>query len=138
MITKFVCEILLSATLLAATPASADVLVVYTGTVLFGSDETGLFGVGTDLSGYAYTASFIFNPSLGTVFSSPTSNYAAGGEVLGNASPAIYASITINGITQSLGGGNWYRDIRDITMEVLAISIMRRITLTTIPAVHTR
>ena len=39
MITKFVCGILLSATLLAATPASADVLVVYTGTVLFGSDN---------------------------------------------------------------------------------------------------
>jgi hypothetical protein len=96
---------------LAAAPALADVYVVYTGTVSSGYDQTGLFGVGTDLSGDSYTATFVFDPTKGVVYSSSSYNYAFGGDVNSNASPALYGSVTINGITQAIGVPSYFGSI---------------------------
>lgn len=100
------------ATVAAGAPAYADVYVTYSGTIWLGSDQTNIFGLGMDLTGASYTATFVFDPALGTVYSDPVSSYALGGQAVGTpASPAISAAITINGVTDSIGPGNWYGDI---------------------------
>jgi PEP-CTERM motif len=100
---------------LAASSASADVVVVtYTGVVLTNSyDVTGVFGFpdNTDIGGQSYTATYVFNTALGDVFSSPSTNFAKGGTLYGFVSPALRATLTINGVTVSIGVPNYNAQI---------------------------
>ena len=88
-------------------PASAMVVEVTDwGTVAFGYDQTGIFGVGGgDLAGDAYVAHYTFDTSRGWAYSGPAPvNFAYGGKCCGDASPAISASVTINGYTVNFLG----------------------------------
>jgi len=94
---------------LTASNASASIVqVTYTGTVIAGSDSTGLFGtVNTGVSAYVgetFVATYIFDTSLATgIFSktSPDQNYVHGGDDFFNLSPATSASLTVHGHTFS-------------------------------------
>jgi hypothetical protein len=88
---------------MAASPARADVLVVYTGTVSSGADQTGVFGPsGSSLDGDSFMVTYVFDPTLGNTYSSSTENYAEGGTYLGVENPAISATITINSVSVSI------------------------------------
>jgi len=87
--------------------ASATIVdVTYTGTIYNFSDQTGVFGATT--RGDPYVAHYVFDTTKGFVYSSSNYNYAYGGTYFGAPSPLISASVTINGLTVSIGGG--YRD----------------------------
>jgi hypothetical protein len=93
-------------------PASADVTVTYTGTLGVGSDQSGVFGPGnTSLTGDSFTVQYVFDPTLGDTYSSLTENYAKGGTTSANANPALSASVTINGVTVSIGVPNSFGEI---------------------------
>jgi hypothetical protein len=79
------------------------VYVTYTGTVTSSSDLTGMFGpVGfNNLVGDSYQVSYQFNPALGYTYSSPTENFADGGSFYPAPSPALSATVTINGVSVS-------------------------------------
>ena len=89
---------------------AATVEVVYTGNVTSGIDTSGLFGaVGANLAGDTFTATYLFDPSLGF----PSANAAEGynsvaGELPYNGlpSPSLGASITINGQTLNVSGSD--------------------------------
>jgi hypothetical protein len=88
-----------------ASAASANLLVTYTGTVASGDDVTGVFGTpGADLTGDAFVAQYLIDPTLGNQSSGPIFNQAQGGATLGVASPIISANVTINGTTFDMGG----------------------------------
>lgn len=92
----------------AATASAAIVNVVYTGTVNGGYDQTGVFGIpAVDLTGVAFRAAFVFDTTLGFTYSSAEQNYAYGGRGFGNASPALSATITINGVTAAIDAGSF-------------------------------
>lgn len=81
---------------------AALVTVTYTGTVASGVDGVGTFTQSSEpnnLAGLAYKAVYVFDTTLGETFSSPGKNYALGGLRNGLQSPALSASITINGIS---------------------------------------
>lgn len=87
-----------------AVPASAELVsVTYWGTVFDGYDYTGVFGpANTSLVGDSYVAHFVFDTARGDTYSGPLSdaahmNYAIGGSAYGLASPAVSASVTVNG-----------------------------------------
>jgi hypothetical protein len=101
--------------LLGVTQASAAILdVKYTGTVTYGYDQTGVFGtVETDGNAYvgdAFVANFVFNTNIyGSAVSGPLENNALGGSsVSGSGSPALSASLTLNGQTASIGDPGYY------------------------------
>jgi hypothetical protein len=81
--------------------------VTYTGNVS-GVDSEGLFGTpGANLSGSSYTAYFVFDVILGqpgTLIQSPTENFISAG---GSSSPALGATLTIGGFSQSIGAPNF-------------------------------
>jgi hypothetical protein len=99
-------------------PASATIVqVTYTGLVSVGYDYTGVFGApNTDLTGEPYVTRYLFDTTLGSTLSSPTSNYAIGGTVSPLPppvpvttvsplpSPSLGAVVTINGRTLVIGG----------------------------------
>jgi PEP-CTERM motif len=59
----------------------------------------------TDLGGAAYTASFIFDTSVSAfTVSTPEQNLVLGGSLFGDTSPSLGATLTINGVTQSVTG----------------------------------
>lgn len=82
-----------------AAPASATVITVtYSGTIVSGTDQAGLFGTaGADLSGQKYSARYVFNTKLGTQESSAALNRLFGGNAFGTTSPAVYTTLTIGG-----------------------------------------
>jgi len=97
-------------------PASATIVTLtYTGVVVDGgstlsngTDAQGLFGpAGASLVGDTYTASYVFDTSLGgSVYdmNTPTNLTMYGGaDFPGTTSPALSASLTINGRTLSFG-----------------------------------
>jgi PEP-CTERM motif len=98
---------------LYATSASASIVdVTYTGMVSGGADPAGAFGLaGANIVGDSYVAYYRINTSLpGTPGSSTTSatvNSTAGGSGVGNTSPILSSTVTINGVTVSVGG-SWY------------------------------
>jgi hypothetical protein len=100
---------------LAASSASAEIVVVtYTGVVLGNSyDVTSVFGFphNTDIGGQTYTARYVFDTTLGDVVSTPSTNYAQGGTLYGFVSPALSATLTINGVTVSIGVPNYNAQI---------------------------
>jgi PEP-CTERM motif len=100
------------------TQASAGIIdVVYTGRVQTGGyDLSGLFNTGNAIStnayaGMSYVAELKFDTSLGADLSS-TYNPAVTGNIGGfawaghPASPAIFGTVTVNGVTVSVGGSN--------------------------------
>jgi hypothetical protein len=93
----------------AAQASAAIVSVTYTGTVSGGLDITGVFGSpGASLDGQGFTARYVFDTTRGFTSShtdaSYTSSTALGGSAYGAESPALYANLTINGITFSIPG----------------------------------
>ena len=95
--------------LVTASSASASIVqVTYSGTVIAGSDSTGLFGtINTSTSAYVgetFVATYIFDTSRATGSFSKTSadqNYVYGGADFFNLSPATSASLTVHGQTFS-------------------------------------
>src|SRR5262245_53659498 len=89
----------LAATLAVCLPAKADMMTMtVTGTVINGVDWAGIFGSPSAvLAGQAYTAVYVFDPSLG----SPQFFGAVGGPDSGidPTSPVISVSLTIKNIT---------------------------------------
>ncbi len=96
----------------AAAPCHAvTVYVTYTGTVSSGVDNLGLFGpVNADLTGSAYTASYVFDVAFGQNnynLQSATLNHIYGGSAFSpphDVSPSMGASLTIAGFSQFIGG----------------------------------
>jgi hypothetical protein len=86
---------------------AAFVDVTYDGTISIGQDAAGLFGVGSSLDGATVAIVYKFDTTQGFTLSSATQNNAWGGWLFGNGSPAIGASITIGGQTETLGGGEY-------------------------------
>jgi PEP-CTERM motif-containing protein len=75
-------------------------------------DNDGIFGApGADLTGFQFTADFLYDTALGTFFQSPTESFLDGGlgTPVGGVSPVLEADLTINGVTltinPALGGG---------------------------------
>jgi hypothetical protein len=89
-------------TLCLSSPAwGATITAVYTGTVDQGVDVSGTFGTaGADLTGLAYSATYVFDSSLGVT----QGGSLFGGPPWGVSSPALSASMTINGQTFSSNG----------------------------------
>jgi hypothetical protein len=97
--------------LFSALPAQAALMqAVYTGTIAPGGvDEGGLYFGLTDLSGQSFTATFVYDTSLGTrsTFVPPpgstSSDRVSGGSDFSEAplSPVLSAMLTINGRTYS-------------------------------------
>lgn len=81
-------------TLGCASPAAAAVTIyTYTGTIVFGVDQTNLFGAGTDLAGHVFTAVFRSDDAKGR--SIP---YGDGTWLYGSyGSNPVQASLTIDG-----------------------------------------
>ena len=93
---------------IAASSASAEIMdVVYTGTVAFGVDAAGVFGGGS-LSGDAFMIALRFDTTRGYLASGPTASSAIGGGFLGNDSPALAATVTINGVSVAFGAPAYY------------------------------
>ena len=89
-----------------ATSADAAILVAtYTGTVGDGYDPAGLFGEpGGQLGGDTYVVKYIIDTTKGGYFDLlPSFDQVLGGTYFGFSSP-VSATVTINGITQSIGG----------------------------------
>lgn len=107
---------LAAAALAATTPASAATLVTYSGTIIDGIDNRGVFGPdGATLAGQKITVSMIFDYRLGINRPSPNTpfpNRSVWYGYNGNgdwASPGLSAKISINGKTWDVIGD--YRDL---------------------------
>jgi hypothetical protein len=74
---KRILALFLVAAVLATTARASKVPITITGTVLVGTDTTGVFGFPpqTDLSGKAYTLTFTFNDMLGNEQFTSTGSY---------------------------------------------------------------
>ena len=73
--------------------------VVFTGTVVQGVDAAG-----NDLTGQAYTATYVYDTALGVRTTDPAYDYVYGGSVYGVDSPIVSATVTIDGDTSSVNG----------------------------------
>jgi hypothetical protein len=100
--------------LAAATPADAALIQqVYSGTVVYGYDNLGIFGAGPDLTGLAYTATYLIDDSKGTesnyVYDDGAGTYyysvdqIVGGIGYNGTSNPVSAKLTIAGVTIALG-----------------------------------
>ena len=93
---------------LVSTSAFADIVTTtYTGTVI-GTDYAGYFGVaGSDLSNATFTATYVFdtNHSGSTQWSGTFNTFTNG---IGVKSPAISASLAINGQTLAFTANQFY------------------------------
>lgn len=92
-----------AALLLGASSAQANIVAVtYSGTVVSGFDQTGLFGPANgNLAGDTYKVVYIFNTSLGITSSTPTASSASGGTSYPAPTPSIKTIVTINGVSVS-------------------------------------
>jgi len=86
--------------------SAATVQVTYTGVVGDSShDYGGVFGLaGQSLGGQPFTVAYIFDTTRGDILNSPTETQAYGGINLGNASPSLGATISINGYSVAIDG----------------------------------
>jgi len=98
-------------------PASAAIVnVTYYGSIASnGVDNAGLFGPVGSLASVAFTAHFTFDtslgipdPFLGSPPISPIQNSVVGGTLIANTSPALTASIIINGNSVSIPAAGGY------------------------------
>lgn len=94
----------------AIQPASAATfLITYSGTVSSGFDVTGEFGTpAADLTGKSFSVVYTLTAPLAgaETYDSGRTGYIRGGSNYGTPSP-LSARITINGITQAIGGGSF-------------------------------
>lgn len=124
----------------AVTPAKAALIdVTWTGTVSSGDVGTaGAFGIqdqfsGNELAGQAFTATYRFDTTVGSLVTTATSADLRGGSQFGAgtfASPVVSATLTINGVTVSFGSdlfGGYSRQggagVSDIYAEVNASNL---------------
>lgn len=100
---RALCVLTASVALSAAAPARAAIVsVVYTGTVDYGWDVTGLFGTANgDLAGLSFKMEYVFDTTRGERFNNPY-NHVYGGTVFGTISPALSMTATINGTAQGI------------------------------------
>jgi len=100
-----------------ASPAFADTVdVTFIGTIFsVNYDQLGIFGPyltsGDNFPGASYAETLVFNTALGNVGNGAGSVSAYGGTEYGVVSPAVSASVTINGHTASIHGlyyGDFY------------------------------
>lgn len=90
---------------LAASANAHITTVTYTGTVINGNDQTGVFGAGANLAGAGYTAVYTVDDSVSDYsIHTPTLVQLLGGSHYHNQSP-VSAAITINNVTLSISGG---------------------------------
>jgi len=104
---KFVAAACLAA--IAAGSADAQIVnVTYTGTVTSGYDYAGDFGwFNSDLSGAPIVARFQFDTSKGVVSTGSEFSFIYGGPGEGTQSPALNASLTVNGYTVRFVGSEF-------------------------------
>jgi hypothetical protein len=77
---------------------------IYTGTVRSGTDTANLFGGGS-LAGQAFTATYVFDDTLGLATNNGVEHSAHGGSTYpALATPNLSTSLTINGLTYSFVG----------------------------------
>lgn len=103
---EWLLKIACACALAGASPAAASVITVtYTGSFLYGTDRTGVFGAaGTDLTNDTFTAIYRFDTDEGHLTSSPTGGALAGGSYWGYATPLVEAMLTVNGVSIAFGG----------------------------------
>lgn len=102
-------KLLFSACIAALACGMADAAIVnvtYSGTVLYGYDNTGQFGMVGDLTGASFVTKYLFDTSKGYVGDDGNVAYAYGGSAYGLDSPAISGSIAINGSSPVAIGGD--------------------------------
>ena len=93
-----------------ATPARATIVTtIFTGTVDFIRDTDGLGLFGNPSVGNSFTLQFVYDLSQ-AIYSAytPTANYAYGGTTYGGPPFIVSAEVTINGITTTISGNNYY------------------------------
>jgi hypothetical protein len=96
-----------AALMAVSSPASATILTAtYTGFINDGFDMTGLFGTaGQNLATLGYVARYTYDTNAGFHdTSNPAIDIIEGGSFYGAAAP-VSATLTINGVTLSVGGG---------------------------------
>jgi PEP-CTERM motif len=89
-----------------ASAQAATVVITYSGVILEGLDVTGVFGTaGQNLTGIGYTSVYTLTDSVPDVIINDDGSAASiyGGSNYGVATP-VSVTLTINGITQSVGG----------------------------------
>lgn len=86
-----------------AVPASAATMqAVYTGTVDYGTDYSGVFGAaGSDLTGLNYTATYVYNSTGPLTYTDANTDGAYGGTNYSTAPQTYSAKLRINGVTFS-------------------------------------
>ena len=102
-------KLLLVTTALVISLASARaniITVTDTGTISNGIDVVGVFGPSnTSLTGDAYTATYVFNTSVGRLIQNPASGeIILGGTAFSALSPIVSAVLNINGLSVSFSG----------------------------------
>lgn len=118
MQTRTLLALALGAMLAATSLTAAPIVVTWTGTVLNGTDDTSVFGLGTgaDLTGRAFTAVYHVDPAGGSQTIAPDFAQLRGGTSFGGgsfASPLLLTSLTINGNTYNFSSayfGGYQRD----------------------------
>lgn len=94
----------------ATTAQAALFQQVYSGTISYGYDYAGLFGAGSNLTGLAYTATYLIDDSKGVYGESKSPYYAYsyvyGGMAHGQPSP-VSGKLTIGSTTISLDGNDY-------------------------------
>jgi MYXO-CTERM domain-containing protein len=99
--------------LAGAGPAGAAIVqATYSGTILSGTDVTGVFGFapGTDLTGKAYSSTYVFDTTVGqlTIFGGlSNSEDLLGGSDASLPSPLISSTFKIGSVTVDIGGGEF-------------------------------
>lgn len=109
----------ITAALLSTSPlTAANITVTWTGTVAGGIDDSNTFGFGTgsDLTGRAFTAAFVVDPTVGFIQNPADFFDTRGGtSVPGFATPILSAVLTINSQSHSFQSdlfGGYARDAR--------------------------
>jgi hypothetical protein len=87
---------------------AATMKALYTGVVARSTLTTGAFGImaGGSLVGMAYELTYLYDPSVGNVVSSPGTITVQGGSATPYPSPMVSAELTINGVTETVTGAH--------------------------------
>lgn len=108
MFKKTILNALMLATMLGGTIAHAALIdITWTGTIIDGNDPLGLFGAPGLLNGAAYTSTYRYDTSIGFSTAFGTIEDVRGGTFNFGpvATPAVSASITVNGVTDNANRG---------------------------------
>jgi hypothetical protein len=89
----------------AAGANAATMQAVYSGFVVGGYDQTGVFGApDTDLDNMGFALTMIYNTQTGNRETTSTGDLLTGGSVNGAADPFLQIIMTINGISKTMTG----------------------------------